>query len=188
MPGRKPHEAVRAFLEPLNRAASTVTTTPFLVSPKGYIEGRRHGIRLGSEDLISLKAGPHRYNFSASIEYDVIENPSASSAADKFRVTTRGYMYHLLTEDFQDILLWHWHPEGHSHYTGPHLHIGKVQLGLNAVAENFQHVPTGRIAFEDVLLHLIQTSRVETLRTRDESVEVLMSSLQLFHQHRTWHA
>ncbi|MCX6023620.1 MAG: hypothetical protein NTZ05_18175 [Chloroflexi bacterium] len=56
----------------------------------------------------------------------------------------------MLDRQERELFAYHWHPEGHSRVTFPHLHVaqGRVDYaGLLAKA----HFPTGTIALRDVL-------------------------------------
>ncbi len=60
------------------------------------------------------------------------------------------YAYALRHGDGRELLVYHWHPESRSDITFPHLH---VKAGTDLRREEFAkaHIPTGWIAFQDVI-------------------------------------
>lgn len=133
---------------------------------------------------INLRArNQRRLVLTAVLGYRVQRRDNEPRAA-RFKVVTERYFYHLLTEDMCEIILWHWHPDARS--ADPHLHLGSTQLSPNAVISTHNHTPTGRIAFEQVLLELIQGYGVETLKPREEALAQINDSLQRFADWRTW--
>jgi hypothetical protein len=93
-------------------------------------------------------------------------------------------MYHVVTDDMTEVILFHWHPDGKSTQQAPHLHVGSSQLTPASVVSRRTHVPTGRVALEAVLELLIRDFGVVPLRT-DWEVS-LTKSRRTFEQWRTW--
>jgi hypothetical protein len=76
------------------------------------------------------------------VEYEGLRGP--------WKVQIVAYYYTLSNENEQEILAYHWHPAQQSEITFPHLHIGPgVHLDPESLGE--AHLPTGRIAVEDVI-------------------------------------
>lgn len=94
------------------------------------------------------------------------------------------YMYHVVTDDMTEVILFHWHPDGRSAQHAPHLHVGSSQLTPASVVSRKTHVPTGRVAVEAVLELLIRDFGVVPLRTDWEAS--FAESRQRFEQWRTW--
>jgi hypothetical protein len=69
--GRKPSEAVRNFLDPLQVAASCVTNSIFSVSSDGYQAGVGHALVLAKGEPVTLGGAP--LLLSAALQYDVIK-------------------------------------------------------------------------------------------------------------------
>lgn len=193
MAGRKPSEAVTNFLDPLQLAASCVTDSIFRPSADGYKAGEGHALLLNKGEPVPLtikpepghENAPERLLLSAQLEYDVIKLDEAEAQpGGPWKVRTRAYRYHLMTEDYCEVLLWHWHPGGQSHYGDPHLHIGGTQLQTNAVISKARHNPTGRIAFEQVLLQLL--GEFEVVHRREDWHTQLNATLERFATWRTW--
>ncbi len=166
MPGSKPAEAFSAFINPLMTALKCVTPAwpqvseggkldvgpVHRVSLTGWTESRRGYLRLSQSDI----------EFRARLKYEIIRD--ARPGYGPFRVTTRGYDYSIRTTDGTAVLDYHWHPEGVSHATYPHLHLGSQQLRPDAVLSRADHVPTGRITFESIIRSLIERG-IEPLAT-----------------------
>jgi hypothetical protein len=62
----------------------------------------------------------------------------------QWRVRIVKYQYALLDRDGREYLGYHWHPDGVSHVTEPHLHLGPAaQVGVAMLAA--AHMPTGTV-------------------------------------------
>jgi hypothetical protein len=73
----------------------------------------------------------------------------SGGARGPWKVHTAAYLYELRRDD-AELLVYHWHPSGVSPQTRPHLHIGPAaELAFKPLQG--AHVPTGRIALEEVL-------------------------------------
>ncbi len=101
--------------------------------------------------------------------------------AGERKVVTDAYAYTLSQspELADELLAWHWQPEGGQE---PHMHIGHGHAHFDALSR--LHVPSGRIAFEQVLLFAIEELGV--LPVREDAKEVLSEVLERFRQYRTW--
>jgi len=101
-----------------------------------------------------------------------------------FRITTLYYSYAVETRDAQELLGYHWHPDGVSPVKFPHLHLGPAaDIGMEELNRK-AHFPTGRVAFEDVLEFLIATFGVEP--NRKPWREVVQNTRALFAKQKSW--
>jgi hypothetical protein len=125
-----------------------------------------------------------RLQLSAGLDYDVIylDDPPPE-AEGPYKVATRRYRYHVLTDDMREVLLWHWHPDSSSTMHDPHVHLGTTQLAPTAVINKRVHVATSRVAFEQVLLTTIDLG---VTPLRDDWASTLNESLAAFARWRTW--
>jgi len=179
--GRTPAEAVQNFLGPLQQAISCVTRTVLVSS--GY-----HPRQDEEPHLLTLGESPARLNsnprlfLSVTMHYHVVEAPGERGP---WKVSIAAYLYSLDDEQGQEILAFHWHPRGRSSVTSPHLHIGP---GAGVQYQQLQgaHIPTGRVALEDVLRLAIRELGVRPLR-RDWA-DILDRTQRAFEQWRTWPA
>jgi hypothetical protein len=99
------------------------------------------------------------------------------------KVVTAQYVY-TVAEDpslHAELFSWQWHPGA---WSEPHLHIGRHHPELGALSK--LHVPTGRVAFEQVLRFLVTDFGVDCAKGRDEAMSVLEESLRKFQAFRTW--
>jgi len=119
------------------------------------------------------------------LEYAVVKDPKAESRERRWKVRTLGYRYHVMLSDLTEVALWHWHPSGKSSYKDPHFHVGVAQLEAGAVVRRAKHNPSGRIAFEQVLLQLLAEYGVKP--ARDDWETCLNATLDRFATWRTWH-
>lgn len=101
-----------------------------------------------------------------------------------WRCRTHGYMYSVDGSDGRELIAWHWHPTGTSHYKAPHLHIGTPALAPSGVFTAGSHFPTGRLSFESVIRFLITDLKVPPKRA--SWVKDLNLSEGLFEVYRSW--
>lgn len=127
-------------------------------------------------------AGSKRLHFSAVLEYEIIETDQPGRGPWKIR--TRKYLYHVVTDDHTEVILFHWHPET-SDRKYPHTHLGSSQLLPTAVVGHGDHIPSGRISFEMVLDYLIREQGVVPRRSDWEDVLTLNNAN--FTTWRSWH-
>ncbi len=157
MPGKTPREAVKAYLEALQKSVSIVC--------KGVLRVSNYD-RLDEISVLTLTApvplnGRSDLYLSFRQQYKVLRH----SERGRFRVTTLYYSYAVETQDGQEIAGYHWHPDGVSPVKFPHLHLGSAaRIGMEELTRK-AHFPTGRVAFEDVVEFLIATFGVEPDRT-----------------------
>lgn len=100
-----------------------------------------------------------------------------------WKVRTAYYSYGLEDENGAELLVYHWHPDGISPITYPHLHLeAGARVGRPELLGS--HIPTGRIALEDFILYLIETFGVNTLR--EDWRAVLDETGSAFRLFKTW--
>jgi hypothetical protein len=178
MAGKTPREAVQNFQTPLQQALSCVTNA-VLLTPR-----TRHSDTL---NILALSEGPaplgrdRRYALRFLQHYRVIEYEGPRGP---WKVNTVAYYYTLLeASSQQEILGYHWHPRGRSPVTYPHLHLHRgAGVGQHRIQE--AHLPTGRIAIEDVLRLAIEHFSVQPLRPDWEAI--LSDTQDPFETWRTW--
>ncbi len=124
-----------------------------------YPRDRPHPLTVGDLDPVPLP-GTSRLFLSVWLYYLVTES---AQPRGRWVVRIAGYQYALYDVDSREILAYHWHPEGSSHVTAPHLHLGSgAEVGRRDLAG--AHLPTGHVALEDVLRLAIADLGVRPLR------------------------
>jgi hypothetical protein len=174
--GRTPHEALHAFIDPLQRALSCVTPAVLV-----YRRARPGSVQaLGvSEEPVRLRCfGGSAPSLYLEQQYDLVEAPGERGP---WKVSTLAYRYRIDSAAGDELALWHWHPknlQGRPHrYPHPHLH---AQVGALAGL----HLPTGRVSVESILRLLLKEFDVRPLR--DDWASVLDATEEVFEQWRTW--
>jgi len=177
--GRNPAEAVRAFVEPLSLAVSCVTRSVINISPGGRgVGGGPHAASLDHGQAVPLKDCD--LALSVGLQYEIIEVDDPERGP--YKVSTRAYVYTLRQRDESEILAFHWQP-GVSGPPWPHLHVGTCALKPGHLLDRKKHVPTGRVALEDVIGLAIEMGAVAL---RDDYLDVLATTRQQFLDWRTW--
>ena len=98
------------------------------------------------------------------------------------KVVTLDYAYTLSDSSDQrpELYSWQW-TEG---VAEPHVHVGRGDPQLGSLGK--RHIPTGRVAFEQVLKFAIEEHDVETAVPMAEATETLEDCLRRFVVFRSW--
>jgi hypothetical protein len=94
------------------------------------------------------------------------------SLLDDSRIYNQEPLYYTLSEigdEAREIFGYHWHPQGRSWVTYPHLHFyGGAEIGRDEIRK--AHFPTGRMAHEEVLRLAIKEFAIVPLRDHWEEI------------------
>lgn len=181
--GKAPREAFDAFVSPLQRALSCISDAVFVRSYGSATPGGIRSIIAPTAGRFVPLRGENRLHFSAALQYEIVKTDDPDRGP--WKVSTKKYMYHVVTGDMTEVILFHWHPEvPPGPQRGPHLHFGSSQLTRSAVVSHRTHVPTGRVSLESVIELLITDFNV--VPRRADWKETLDESRQRFHDWRTW--
>jgi hypothetical protein len=172
-PARTPSAAVRRYRKYLQKSLACLSPAIWYVAPR--LRGKEHQKSLVlSEDPIRLKRpGGTTLLLSAGHHFHIEKD---SRHPGEFKVRTDGYFYRVRHSDdsIGELISWHWHPG--APMKDPHVHI----TGLHGL-----HVPSGRIAFEEVVWMLVQDLGISARRS--DWRDVLTECLARFRAYRTWH-
>lgn len=114
-------------------------------------------------------------------KYTIVHVPDDDERGP-YKVQTSRYSYEVFDHDDQEILLYHWHPQGVSNIRHPHLHVPCAQpLNLprprteekRRVYIGNAHLPTSRVLLEDIIEVLIRDFGVAPLPQFRDSWETL---------------
>jgi len=113
----------------------------------------------------------HRDVQLAITEYYRIAPLPPDAGRNLYQIRLTYYAYTIRDRDERELLAYHWHPEGVSDVTAPHLHIPRVAPiplprvdPARAVALGEMHLPTNRVLLEDVVELLIREFAIVPLR------------------------
>lgn len=159
MTGHSPYAAVEAFLEPLRAALSCVGTAQFTLTPGAMgATSDTHQWTLNDDVPVDLGGG---FLLRASMHFETLDQGASSPRDERFRVTTRGYMYAVLDAEGKELIAAHWHPNSRvSSYTYPHWHVGSIVLSPSGIFLARAHIPSPRISFESMIRWIIQNTNV----------------------------
>jgi len=100
-----------------------------------------------------------------------------------WKATITSYHYTLEESDGREIMSFQWHPTGQGALPYPHLHLGNAaDVGRDELQD--AHIPSGRIALEQVLRFAIETFKLRPRRS--DWRDVLFGTRRRFEQWRTW--
>lgn len=179
MAGKSPREAVANFLAPIKKSVACITPVFVTVSHRGRDAiDHPHTLLINGGDAFKL-GGPAELTLELSQNYKIV---TAEGDRGPFKVSTIGYWYTLRDHEDREVIGYHWHPNGHD-IPWPHLHL---KHGIGDQREEFEkaHVPTGRVAIEDVIRLLLLHFSVPPLKS--DWATVLGESQEKFERWRTW--
>ena len=178
-----PYEAFENFRTPLQTALSCVHRKAHmwaLMGSNGYSPGKEHALAPNRGEPVDLP-GQRRIKLISLFTYRI---ELAGRESDLWKVRTSAYRHALEDQAGQEIIAYHWHPSQGSVYNFPHLHIG-TGIGASLGDVHKFHIPTGRVALEDVLRLVIREFGVEAQRPDWE--QVLWETQTDHEAGRTWH-
>jgi hypothetical protein len=144
MPGRNPHEAFEAFITPIKNASSCLGSVKVKVSAGGSTApNMEHAWSLNGMNGFTTQG----WHFEAGMGYTII--PDDRPNRGPWRVRTLQYRYRLAVLD-HDVFRLHWHPNGRSPVTYPHLHAA-LEPKDRMPGSIDTHLPVGRMTFENAL-------------------------------------
>ncbi len=178
MPGKKPAEAVKAYIGPLQQSLSCFTQS--VLRPSGY-EVDKLLVATFSGTTVRIRTRDSEELHLGFVQHFSIKSHFILG----FKITTRAYYYSLEDKYGHEIVAFHWHPDSeNSDVSFAHMHLG------HGAAEKLRkefyrtHLPTGRLAFEEIAILLLDGFNVET--QRPDARNVLNANLELFRKHKTW--
>lgn len=159
-------EAAAHFAQAFQETVSCVTDARFNF-PQVHPLDQTRALILGGGDDVRLDDEFYLY---AAHHYQVVGQDEG------FVVRTGGYLYTVNSDSAGgEVLSWHWHPERDHWCVWPHLH---------ADHDHGDHVPTGRVAFEQIIRWLIEEHELES--SRPDWSEVLDRNEQDWRSRRSW--
>lgn len=151
-----------------------------MIGSDGYRPGQEHTLAPSGGDPVRLR-GELELDLVSRISYQISH---AEGERGPWKVETLAYSHGLETTEAKEIIVYQWHPGRGSRIEYPHLHLGAV-MSSNLGGLEKAHIPTGRVALEDLLRFAITELGVEP--QRDDWQEVLSETQGKFEDWRTWH-
>lgn len=185
--------ANKSFSQTIQKALSTLTLSQWQVANhplKGEV------VRLYALIPLTLDSnGKKLYKLSAFVITEVVPDEEKPSAK---RVKTREYIYQIASlADGKPLYEFHWHPEKidrdtlepaerkpgeNEPFPYPHTHVRAKDSRFEDL--NKRHIPSGRVAFEDVVSFLI--SDLDVKPNRKDWHEILRETKTEFDKTRKW--
>jgi len=176
VPSKTARKAVKAYIDPLQKSVAIVCEG--VLRANNYDQLQTTSI-VTLPEAARLNGRPDLY-LSFEQQYRIIEDPKNGP----YRVTTRYYSYAIETQDAEEVVGYHWHPDGQSPVRFPHLHLGRAaQIGMPEINRK-AHFPTGRVAFEDIVELLVGTFGVRPRRNPWQAV--IAATRAAFARQKSW--
>lgn len=174
MPAATTRAALAVYLAPLRRTIQCVARAEVFGAGHSLdhaydVSFLAHGGGSGNSVPLRSRSGQLEILFTIREWYQIV--PVAPTGGRRQYVTRVAYYaYTVRDRDERDLLAYHWHPEGVSHVTTPHLHIPRhAPIPLprtdpaRAVSLGEMHLPTNRVFLEDVVELLISEFSIAPL-------------------------
>jgi hypothetical protein len=182
-PAKTPRAAQRRYVNFLQLSLSCLTKAVWIVAPHPSGRNEERALTL-SDDPVRLKCGDDReLQFSASQRFVLIPDERYEG---EWKSRTLDYIYGVSMpgEDGDlELFRWDWHPMTTPAREQPHLHVRGSEPELSIPVERL-HVPTGRVAFEEVVRFIILELGADP--NREDWKEILAESEARFKKFRTW--
>lgn len=193
MPTNKVAEANKQFSSSIGKALNTLTLEHWKVL-NHPVQGET--TRLYALPSLTLKntADEKVLILSAFIVTQIVDSPDST----KKRLNSREYIYQLSsTSDYKPLYEFHWHPEKidretlepkeikpgeNQPFPFPHVHVRLNDDRFDNLKK--KHIPSGRVAFEDVLLFLFNDCSVKP--NRPDWSTVLTETRETFRNVMSW--
>jgi len=107
------------------------------------------GVPVALKNTLGIELG-----LKVSIYYRVPRDRPGPS----WSVSTTSYLYALTGPDERELMAWHWHPGLEGEVKTTHMHIQSAILNEAYMPFARRHLPTGRIALEDVAARASRSS------------------------------
>jgi hypothetical protein len=171
----KGYEALNAYCEEIQKIVSCITNEVWYGS-----SSERDRLNFSVGDGFFRVAREDNTYLYIDINQE-IEDPKTTGT-----VTTKYYLYSIADADGKDLVGFHFHPDlTEDPILYPHIHAYANQdpryLSLNL---HRKHIPSGRVALEDVIRWLISELKVKPLRKNWD--DVLTKAKARFLEIRSW--
>ncbi len=199
MAGSSPEEAVDNFIGPLRQALACVVRATAIGS--GHRQDEPNSVTLfpegqdgGDPARVRTHGGEGELLLRFAHLYRVVHVPGDQQCGP-YKVSSSFYRYDILDRDEDEVVVFHWEPEGRSPVRTPHLHLPAAtpivlpQRGGSGVAGakthlGKLHLPTGRILIEDVVELLIREFGAVPLN--ENWAAILEKNREAFARGRRW--
>lgn len=175
MASNKGHEALNAYCEEIQKIVSCITNEVFYCT---RTERDRLNFSVGG-DFFRIVCEDNSY-LHVDINQE-IEDPRTSGT-----VTTKYYLYSVADANGKDLLGFHFHPDlTEDPVLYPHIHTyAKQDPRFLSLELQRKHIPSGRVALEDVIRWLISEMNVKP--RRKDWDDVLTKAKARFLEIRSW--
>ena len=161
---------------------SCVTDAVLTVSGGYYVSDQPHSLTFG--DGLPQKLSGTNIHLSVTHRYRVVEDEDPDRGP--WRVTIAQYHYALRRGGPEGkpprMLTYQWHPRPDARFNYPHVHLGPAS-GAHGHLRN-THIPTGRVALEDVIRYAI--SQLGARALREDWMDVLAHTQGRFESYQSW--
>jgi len=180
---RTAFEAVRDYTEAVQRVVACFASRTVAVEVKGgyFPADDPHALTVNRGLPLPIR-GNGRLGVAIRQAYRIVQDPRSPHS---FRISTAEYIYEL-DVDGKEVLGFHWHPETTPDIVTPHLHVRAGSTGEHdaALLSPRAHIPTGRVAIEDVFRFLVREYHAQPARA--DWATILDETQATFEQLQTW--
>jgi hypothetical protein len=179
-PANTPHEALQRYIRYLQLPLSCISKAVWTAATPVRGLDEEAVLILPKNEPINLgKANGEHVRLFAAQRFVVI--PDLNNPGE-YKTRTREYVYKF-SDDAGEVLEWHWHPSRGRRETHMHCRFRRATKpwGLTPGA---LHLPTSRVAFEDIVRFAIGDLGIQP--RRDDWEVIIGEALMAFEAWRTW--
>ncbi len=183
MPTNKGHHAIKNYLNELQKIVSCVASEVCYVYPNN--SGRQVLAWSGTDPSDPQPLMLKRKN-NSKLFIDISQEIQQPNARNDYLVSTKSYMYSILDAEKKDLIGFHYHPElDDDPVMHPHIHVyADADKRFADFNLHKRHIPSGRVALEDVIEWLIVELEVKALRSNWQ--QILQTTRKKFKRICTW--
>lgn len=183
MPTNKSHYAIQNYLTELQTIVSCVASEVCYVYPNN--NGRQVLAWFGTSQSHPQPLLLKRKN-NDKLFIDIRQEIRQPTARNNYLVSTKSYLYSILDAEKKDLIGFHYHPElDDDPVVHPHIHVyADTDKRFADFNLHKRHIPSGRVALEDVIEWLIIELEVKALRS--DWQRILQTTRKKFKRIWTW--
>jgi hypothetical protein len=168
----KRRDAFERYAEPLQRVLSCVTSEPLI---------RRRSEEV--EEFFLANSPAHLAGCGLLLAISQYFQIISNEGSDEYAVRTESYAYQIMEDATgKELFAFHWEP--HSRVQYPHMHLGFAARGHGLPIDNKAHIPSGRVAVEDMVTFLIADLGAKPLK--DDWASIIETERLKFMDKKHW--
>lgn len=166
MSSRNEYAAATRIADHIRRCLSCITRQPSQLTTQVPNTSRFLLSFLPAREHTALESNSSGARIFLAVQFD-LRSYLHESEHSGFDAEIAGYNISISLSNNQELLSYHWHPNGIGHFRGPHLHVsaraGVSDEHSHSIHLGKKHLTTGLVQIEEIVRMLIQDFEVRPL-------------------------